>query len=266
MVQEVRLPGIHISIMNRRFENKVGIITGAGQGIGLAIARKMVGEGAKLVINDLDVRITEEACGSLGKENCIAVNGDASDLQIIEQMNDAAISKWGKLDVAIANAGITVFGDFLGYTEENFNRVMRTNLNASYFLSQRAARQMISQGSGGSILLISSVTAHQAHRNLSAYGMSKAAIEMLAKNAVVDLSPYRIRINAIAPGATLTERTQMDSGYQKIWSSITPLGKPAAAEEVASASLFLVSDDAAHVTGQTLVVDGGWTSVSPQPD
>jgi len=181
-------------------------------------------------------------------------------------MVTSAIAKWGKLDVAIGNAGITVFGDFFGYTEEHFNQVMRTNLNASFFLSQRAAKEMIKQGSGGSILLMSSVTAHQAHRNLSAYAMSKAAIEMLAKNAVIDLSPHHIRINAIAPGATLTERTQMDSGYKKTWSSITPLGKPASTGEVASAALFLLSDEATHVTGQTLVVDGGWTSVSPQPD
>ena len=251
--------------MSRRFENKIGIITGAGQGIGLAIAQKMIAEGAKMVINDVDSKILTEACGTLGEVNCIAVPGDASDLMIINKIVSSAISKWGKLDVAIANAGITVFGDFFDYTEEQFNQVMRTNLNASYFLSQRAATQMIQQHSGGSILLMSSVTAHQAHRNLSAYAMSKAAIEMLAKNAVLDLSPHRIRINALAPGATLTERTQMDTGYKSTWSSITPLGKPASTEEVASAALFLVSDEAAHVTGQTLVVDGGWTSVSPQP-
>lgn len=252
--------------MTRRFENKVGVITGAGQGIGLAIAQKMIAEGAKMVINDVDAKILMEACGAIGEANCIAVPGDASDLMIIDKIVTSAISKWGKLDIAIANAGITVFGDFFGYSEMHFNQVMRTNLNASYFLSQRAALQMIKQGSGGSILLMSSVTAHQAHRNLSAYAMSKAAIEMLAKNAVLDLSPHHIRINALAPGATLTERTQMDSGYKATWSSITPLGKPASTEEVASAALFLVSEEAAHVTGQTLVVDGGWTSVSPQPE
>jgi 3-oxoacyl-[acyl-carrier protein] reductase len=124
---------------------------------------------------------------------------------------------------------------------------------------------MRDSGNGGSILLISSVTAHQAHRNLTAYGMTKAAVELMAKNLVTDLSPHGIRINALAPGATLTERTQMDADYKKTWSELTPIGKPAEAVQIADAALFLLSDRSSHITGQTVVIDGGWTSVSPQP-
>ena len=132
-------------------------------------------------------------------------------------------------------------------------------------LAQAAAGQMKKQETGGSILFTSSVTGHQAHKNLAAYGMSKAALEMLAKNLVIELSQYRINVNTIAPGATLTERTTSEPGYESTWSRITPLGKPASVDDIANAALFLVSDGAKHITGQTLIIDGGWTSVSPSP-
>jgi NAD(P)-dependent dehydrogenase (short-subunit alcohol dehydrogenase family) len=124
---------------------------------------------------------------------------------------------------------------------------------------------MKQQPGGGSILLMSSVTGHQAHKNLAAYGMSKAALEMLAKNLVIELSPFKININAIAPGATLTERTMNEAEYEKTWSKLTPRGRPASVADIANAALFLVSDNARHITGQSLVVDGGWTSISPSP-
>ncbi|MFI5195442.1 MAG: SDR family NAD(P)-dependent oxidoreductase, partial [Chitinophagales bacterium] len=176
-----------------------------------------------------------------------------------------AVAGYGKLDIVIANAGITLFGDFLTYPPESFFRVLQVNLGGSFFLAQSAANQMISQGTGGSLLFMSSVTGHQAHKNLAAYGMTKAALEMLAKNLVVELSPHRINVNAIAPGATLTERTMEDSGYEKTWSAITPMGRPAHSSDIAHAALFLVSEEARHITGQSLVIDGGWTSVSPSP-
>jgi 3-oxoacyl-[acyl-carrier protein] reductase len=112
---------------------------------------------------------------------------------------------------------------------------------------------------------MSSVTGHQAHKNLAAYGMTKAALEMLAKNLVIELSPYKITVNTVAPGATLTERTQEDVEYNNTWSRITPMGRPATVQDVASAVLFLVSPMASHITGQNLVVDGGWTAVSVSP-
>lgn len=122
------------------------------------------------------------------------------------------------------------------------------------------------QKDGGSILFTSSVTGHQAHKNLAAYSMSKAALEMLARNLVIELSAYQISVNTIAPGATLTERTLLDPQYNKVWSRITPMGRPADVKDIADTALFLVSDKARHITGQTLVVDGGWTCVSIPPD
>jgi NAD(P)-dependent dehydrogenase (short-subunit alcohol dehydrogenase family) len=124
---------------------------------------------------------------------------------------------------------------------------------------------MKTQPSGGSLLFMSSVTGHQAHKNLGAYGMSKAGIEMLAKNLVIEVSKHNINVNTVAPGATITERTLEDPTYAETWSELTPMGKPATVQDIANAAVFLVSDQAKHITGQTLIVDGGWTSISPSP-
>ena len=249
------------------FTGKVAIVTGAGQGIGLEICRRLANAGARVILNDLDNELATDAVKKIAnqKGDCVAIPGDSSDLAVIQQLVNTATSKFGTLDIVIANAGITVYGDFFDYKPESFFEVMKVNLGGSFFLAQAAANQMKKQATGGSILFTSSVTGHQAHKNLAAYGMSKAALEMLAKNLVIELSPFKINVNTIAPGATLTDRTVSEPGYESTWSRITPMGKPASVEDIANAALFLVSDGAKHITGQTLIIDGGWTSVSPSP-
>ena len=265
------------------FTNQTVIITGAGQGIGFAIAQALFRQGAKVLLNDYDEALAQKAVEAIRAEEqtgssgqCEAYPGDASDVQFIQQMVDTAVRRFGSVDIAIANAGITIFGDIFTTTPEAFEKIVALNLRGSFFLAQMAARQMreqadasrttsASRGRGGSVLFMSSVVGHQAHPGLPVYSMTKAGLEMLAKQLVIDFSPLGITVNAIAPGATLTERTLDDPTYVPIWSRITPMGRPATVDDITNAALFLVAPASRHITGQSLVVDGGWTSVSIPP-
>jgi glucose 1-dehydrogenase len=253
--------------MIQPFTNQTALITGAGCGIGFEIARQLALQGASVLLNDIDSVLADKAASKIRQEggNCIAFGGDASDIVFIKKMIAAAVSHFGQVTIGIANAGITHFGDFLNYTPEALQKVMHVNLSGSFFLAQAVANQIVKQKTGGSILFMSSVTGHQAHKNLVAYGMTKAGLEMLAKGLVEELSEHQITVNALAPGATMTERTLNDKAYIATWSRITPLGRPATVDDIAHAALFLVSPLSRHITGQSLVIDGGWTAVSPSP-
>jgi glucose 1-dehydrogenase len=253
--------------MSGRFTNQVAIVTGAGQGIGKEICKQLAAGGASVILNDIEESLGAEAAREISKSHgtCVAVSGDVAEAATIELLIAKAVSQFGRLDIAVANAGITLFGDFLNYNRKDFKRVMEVNILGTFFLAQAAAKQMISQGPGGSILFMSSVTGIQAHKDLGAYGMTKAALQMLAKHLVIELGPYGINVNAIAPGATKTERTMQDKDYDKTWRELTPMGRPATPADIASTAAFLVSTEARHITGQTIIVDGGWSSVSPRP-
>ena len=251
------------------FKNKVAIVTGAGQGIGFEICSLLAEKGARVILNDIDADLADKAVALINKNQnppCLAMAGDSSDPGFINNMVNTAVGRYGRLDIVIANAGITLYGDFFTYGKEAFTKVMDVNLGGSFFLAQAAAKQMKQQNKGGAILFTSSVVGHRALKNLAVYGMTKAALEMLAKNLVIELSPYQINVNTVAPGATLTERTTEEADYERVWSNITPMGRPAYVADIAHTALFLVSDEAKHITGQSLIVDGGWTAVGRLPE
>lgn len=251
------------------FPNKAAVITGAGMGIGFEIARQLALAGAAVLLNDIDEELAGKAAEKIRQQGgaCQPLSGDASSLDVIGRMVKTAVREFGRLDFAIANAGITTFGRFLDYRPEFFQQLVTVNLQGSFFLAQAAARQMVHQGSGGRILFLSSVTGHQAHPNLAAYGMTKAALEMLAKSLGVELAPHGITVNAIAPGATLTERTlRSEPDYKAGWDRVIPTGVTSTPVDIANAALFLLSENSGQITGQSLLVDGGWTAVSPTPD
>ena len=254
------------------FTNQTAIITGAGIGIGFAMAQALANRGAKVLLNDFDETLAHKAAESIRQAggHCEACPGDAADVAFIQHMVDTAVSRFGSVDMAVANAGITIFGDIFTTTPEAFQKIVDLNLRGSFFLAQAAAQQMrkqptTSQGRRGSVLFMSSVVGHLGHPGLPVYSMTKAGLEMLARQLVIDFSPLGITVNAIAPGATLTERTLDDPDYIPIWSRITPMGRPATVEDITNAALFLLSPASRHITGQSLVVDGGWTSVGVPP-
>lgn len=251
------------------FAGKTAIVTGGAVGIGYGIAKYLVENGATVVVNDLAEEATTAAVAELNKLDgrAYACIGDASDVAFIRGMVDyAAKLPDSQLEMAVANAGLTEFGDFFSFTERSFDRVVDLNLKGTFFLTQAVASQLREQQSGGRIILIGSNVGNLAYHNLAAYGMSKAGIAMLARQLTIDLAPLGITVNCVSPGATLTERTEQEEpDYAGIWSKLNPTGRVGLPEDVAAAVGFLLSPAAAHITGQELLVDGGWSSYGPTP-
>ena len=251
-----------------QFKGKTAVITGAGEGIGLEIARQLAAQGANVLLNDVDAGKAAVAAEQIVASGgvCLGVGGDVGEVSVVRGLVAQAVAHFGQLDIAVANAGITLWNNFFDYDPDDFQTVLNVNLRGSFFLAQAAARQMRQQGTGGRILFMSSVTGYQAIQYLSAYALTKAALSMLARQLVVELGPYGITVNAIAPGATVTPRNLADDpDYEAVWGRLTPTRRPAFPADIAQAALFLLSPQAAQINGQTLVVDGGWTATSPVP-
>ncbi len=254
-----------------RFEDKYIFVTGAGQGIGYDICRRFAMEGAIVGLNDVDAGLAEAASDTInkevGEERVFPYAADVADVAVIQETIDRFSQTHGGLHVMVANAGMTNFEAFLEDTVGGFDRLMSTNMRGTYFSVQAAAKQMIAHQIPGRILLMSSVVGQQAHLKLSAYSMTKAAIRMLAKSLAVELGPYGITVNALAPGAIMTERTRsIDPKFGEGWRAVTPSQTVGQVADISASALFLASDEARHISGEVLIIDGGWTAYSPMPD
>ena len=251
-------------------KNKTAIVTGAGEGIGYSICELLTMAGANVVLNDIDKELADKAAKILDEKNtgnCLSFVGDAGNVPTINKMVDFTLEKFGQVDFVVPNAGITLFGNFLEFTPESFQKVMQLNLQGAFFLAQRAAKVMIAKGNGGRMVMMSSQVGIRAYHQLSAYGMTKAALRMFAQNLAYELGQFDINVNAIAPGATLTERTAKEQpDYEGIWGKLNPNGRVGKPEDIAKTCLFLLSDEASHINGQTIPVDGGWTTAGKYPE
>lgn len=244
---------------------RVVLVTGAGAGIGRGLAAAFADAGATVVVNDIDADAAHAVASAL--PGATAEVADVADVGAVRAMVERVVARHGRLDVAVANAGITRFGAFLDYEPDDFDRVVAVNLRGTYFTAQAAARAMVARGRGGRILLVGSVAGVRTINGLSVYGATKAAIGHLAAALALEVGGHGITVNAIAPGATLTERTLLERpDYAEAWASVAPDRHTGAVEDVAAVALFLAADAAGHVTGQTILVDGGWTTTGHVPD
>ncbi|MBC6999130.1 glucose 1-dehydrogenase [Cytophaga sp. FL35] len=251
-------------------KGKTAIVTGAGEGIGFAISKALVKQGANVVLNDLDTETSKKAAAeinNIGPGKCSPFAGDAGDVNFLDQLIDYTVSEFGSIHFVVPNAGITLFGDFLEFSPESFNKVVQLNLQGAFFLVQKAVKKMIAHKHTGKVVLISSQVGIRAYRNLTTYAMTKAALRMMAVNLAYELDTYRVNINVVAPGATLTERTQQEQpDYEGIWGQLNPNGRVGKPEDIANTCLFLLSEEADHINGQTIPVDGGWTTAGKYPE
>ena len=246
-----------------RLRGKVALVTGAGQGIGLACARALAREGASVTLAERDEAAGTAAAMSLSEEKHQAafVRCDVSRKAEMDAAVAEAVKAYGRLDILVANAGIVHAAEFLDLEEADFDRVLAVNLKGVFLAGQAAARQMVKQGSGGAIVNMSSVNAILAIPNQVPYVVSKGGINQLTRVMAMSLAPHGIRVNAIGPGTILTELAKTAvlgnrEAERKILSR-TPMGRMGEPEEVASVAVFLASDEASYLTGQTIYPDGG---------
>ena len=249
--------------------DKVAIVTGGNSGIGKAVALGLAKAGARIVI---DYVAHPEATDALEREiaaigdQSIGVDADVSQPAELQKLVDAAVAKFGRLDVMVNNAGVETRTSVLDTTEAQYDKVLSINLKSAFFGTQIAARQMIRQGGGGRIINITSVHEDWPMPGNTAYCLSKGGMRMLTRTAGVELAPHNILVVGVGPGAVATPinlSTMQNPELLKKLNSAIPLGRMARPEEIASLVAFLAGDGASYLTATTIFADGGIMQSSP---
>jgi NAD(P)-dependent dehydrogenase (short-subunit alcohol dehydrogenase family) len=248
--------------MSQRFANKIAIVTGAGNGIGLEIATRLGAEGASVVLADKDEAAAASVC-----EQIIAQGGKAAACQVdicepdrVQAMVRFTRERFGPAHILINNAGIGSQKHFLDTPLELLHKMLETNVVGTFLCAQAAARDMVQLG-GGAIVNFSSHSGFLGSSGRAAYAASKAGIIGMTRVMAVDLAQYNIRVNTVAPGTVATERIKQSHNDERreAWLRAIPMARYGEPKEMAAAALFLASDDASYITGQTIAVDGGFT-------
>lgn len=245
-----------------RLENKVALVTGAAAGIGLACAKSLAKEGAKVVMADVATERGEAAAEAIRGDGgeALFVTCDVGEKAEVDALVARSVEAFGKLDIAIANAGIVHACDFLELEEKDWDRVLRVNLKGVFLTGQAAARQMVAQGTGGAIINMSSINGVVAIPTITPYVVSKGGVNQLTKAMALSLADKNIRVNAIGPGSIHTEVFESvanDPSKMEGILSRTPMGRVGDPSEIGSVAVFLASDDSSYMTGQTIYPDGG---------
>ena len=242
-----------------KLPDKTAVVTGAGSGIGKAIARAFVADGARVCIFDLNAEAAHAVAESLAP-GALAFVGDAADEQAVDEAVAATVGHFGSLDIWVNNAGIILQRAVVDTTLDEWNRILRNNLASAFLGTRAAARQMIRQGTGGAIVNISSIHATLSEPSAGAYTAAKGGMEAFSRTAATELCPHKIRVNCLQPGATYTELTipMYTEPVIKALFQRVPMKEIAQPEWIASGVVFLASDDSRYMTGQVLVLDGGY--------
>jgi NAD(P)-dependent dehydrogenase (short-subunit alcohol dehydrogenase family) len=237
----------------KRFVTQVVVVTGAGHGIGRAIAERFGREGASVVVNDVDEARAHQVAEAIPGSQAIAA--DVSSKEQVDSVFDAAVARFGTVDVLVNNAGnIHAARHFLEGDEEWWDKLLGVNLKGAFLCSHRAAHIMARKGSGV-IINMSSGGATRAHRGNVAYDASKGGIEAMTRAMALDLAPYGVRVNAVVPGLILTYDLSEDDAVER--GKVVPMGRLGTPEDLAGPTVFLATEDARYITGACLVVDGG---------
>src|SRR5579864_8894476 len=251
-------------------QDKIVLVTGAGAGIGRAIALGMAAEGASVAAADIDLAAAQKTVAAMVSNRALAIQADCGDVASIDAMIEKTVAEFGRLDIIVNNAGVTRYAHVMDLTETDWDRIHRVNAKGVFFCLQRAAKQMIDQKTGGRIINIASISGrgYSGASNV-AYAASKGAVIGMTMLAAHQLGPRNINVNAICPGVTRTELGERNSVTRAAARGITveqmqaeqeaaiPIRRANTPEDIAAMAVFLASPGARNITGQSYNVDGG---------